>query len=47
MLEAGRSLLAGSPEKIGLALGVFAIGIAVMAVWARTGLRSAERAGGS
>jgi ABC-2 type transport system permease protein len=46
VLEAGRSLLAGSPEKVGLALGVFAVGIAVMAVWARTGLRSAERAGG-
>jgi ABC-2 type transport system permease protein len=47
VLEAGRSLLAGSPEEVGLALGVFAVGITVMSVWARTGLRSAERAGGS
>jgi len=46
VLEAGRSLLAGSPEEVGLALGIFAVGITVMAVWARTGLRSAERAGG-
>src|SRR3954466_3148597 len=46
VLEAGRSLLAGSPEKVGLALAIMAGGIAVMAVWARTGLRSAERAGG-
>ena len=46
LLEAGRSLLAGSPEKVGLALAIMAGGIAVMAVWARTGLRSAERAGG-
>jgi ABC-2 type transport system permease protein len=46
VLEAGRSLLAGSPEKVALALSIMAGGIAVMAVWARTGLRSAERAGG-
>jgi ABC-2 type transport system permease protein len=46
LLEAGRSLLAGSPEKVGLALAIMAGAIAVMAVWARTGLRSAERAGG-
>jgi ABC-2 type transport system permease protein len=45
LLEAGRSLLAGSPEKFGLALAIIAGAIAVMAVWARTGLRSAERAG--
>jgi ABC-2 type transport system permease protein len=46
VLEAGRSLLAGSPDKIAIALAIFAAGITVMAVWARTGLRSAERAGG-
>jgi ABC-2 type transport system permease protein len=45
VLEAGRSLLAGTPEKFLLALAVIAGGIAVMAIWARTGLRSAERAG--
>ena len=47
VLEAGRSLLAGAPEEIALAVGLLAAGIAAMAVWARTGLRSAERAGGS
>jgi ABC-2 type transport system permease protein len=45
VLEGARSLLAGSPEKVGLALAILVGGIAVMAVWARTGLRSAERAG--
>ena len=45
VLEAGRSLLAGSPEKVALAVALVLAGIAVMAVWARTGLRSAERAG--
>jgi ABC-2 type transport system permease protein len=47
VLEAGRSLVAGAPEEVALAVGLLAAGIAVMAVWARTGLRSAERAGGS
>jgi ABC-2 type transport system permease protein len=46
VLEAGRSLLAGDPEEVALAIGIALAGIAVMAVWARTGLRSAERAGG-
>jgi ABC-2 type transport system permease protein len=45
LLEAGRGLLAGAPVKFALALAVVAGGIVVMAVWARTGLRSAERAG--
>ena len=45
VLEAGRALLAGAPEKVALALAIMAGAIAVMAVWARTGLRSAERAG--
>jgi ABC-2 type transport system permease protein len=46
IVEAGRSLLAGDPEEVALALGILAAGITVMAAWARTGLRSAERAGG-
>jgi ABC-2 type transport system permease protein len=45
LLEAGRSLFAGSPEKVGLALALLAAGIALFAIWARTGLRSAEKAG--
>jgi ABC-2 type transport system permease protein len=45
ILESGRSLLAGSPEKVGIALMVLAAGIFVFAYWARGGLRSAERAG--
>ena len=45
VVEAGRSLLAGAPEKVVLSLGVLAVAGLVMAVWARTGLRSAERAG--
>jgi ABC-2 type transport system permease protein len=45
MLEAGRSLIAGSPEDVGLAFAV-AVGLAGMFVlWALRGLRSAERAG--
>ncbi|MFN8173889.1 MAG: ABC transporter permease [Solirubrobacteraceae bacterium] len=47
LLEAGRSLLAGSPEKVALSLALLAIGLLVFAVWARGGLRSAERAGGA
>jgi ABC-2 type transport system permease protein len=46
VLEAGRGLLAGAPEKVALALAIMAGGLLVMALWARTGLRSAERAGG-
>ena len=45
LLEAGRSLIAGSPQDVGLA---FLIAIAfgfVLAVWARRGLSAAERAG--
>jgi ABC-2 type transport system permease protein len=47
VLEAGRSLLAGQPEEVAAAIAIILAGIAVMAVWARTGLRSAERAGGN
>ena len=46
VMEAGRALLAGAPEKVALALAIMGMAIGVMAVWARTGLRSAERAGG-
>jgi ABC-2 type transport system permease protein len=46
LLEAGRSLLAGSPTEVGLAF-VVALGLAVgFALWAIRGLRRAEAAGG-
>ena len=45
ILEAGRGLLAGSPIKVGLSLALLAATIVAMALWARRGLRSAERAG--
>ena len=45
VLEAGRALLAGSPVKVALAFAVLAGGAAVMAIFARRGLASAERAG--
>ena len=45
VLEAGRGLLAGSPVKVGAAFLGLAIGVAVMTVFARRGLASAERAG--
>ena len=44
-LEAARGLLAGSPVKVVLAFGLLAGGAALMSVWARRGLASAERAG--
>jgi ABC-2 type transport system permease protein len=45
LLEAGRSLIAGSPEDVGLAFAL-AVGLAaVFVLWALRGLRSAERAG--
>lgn len=45
VVEAGRGLLAGSPVKVGLSFALLAAGALVMVVWARRGLRSAERAG--
>jgi ABC-2 type transport system permease protein len=45
VLEAGRSLLAGSPVKVVIAFAVLAGGAALMATFARRGLASAERAG--
>jgi len=47
LLDAGRSLLAGSPEKVALSFALLAIALLGFAVWARGGLRSAERAGGA
>ena len=45
LLEAGRSLIAGSPTDVGLAF-LIASGLAVaLGFWALRGLRSAERAG--
>ena len=44
-LEAARGLFAGSPVKVAAAYGLLAAGILLMAVWARRGLASAERAG--
>jgi ABC-2 type transport system permease protein len=45
LLEAGRSLISGSPEHVALAYGV-ALGLAgAFVLWAGRGLRSAERAG--
>jgi ABC-2 type transport system permease protein len=43
-LDADRSLIAGSPEKLLAAFAVLAGLILLMLVWARGGLRSAERA---
>jgi ABC-2 type transport system permease protein len=44
-LEAARGLIAGSPVKLLLAFALLLAGSALMAVWARRGLASAERAG--
>jgi ABC-2 type transport system permease protein len=45
MMEAGRSLIAGDPQDVGLAF-LLALGLAVAFVlWAQRGLRAAERAG--
>ena len=44
VLEAGRGLLAGAPEKVLPAFAVLLGLVAVMALWSWGGLRSAERA---
>jgi ABC-2 type transport system permease protein len=46
LLEAGRSLLAGSPEDVGLAFAVAFALVGGFALWALRGLRRAEAAGG-
>ncbi len=45
MLEAGRSLLAGSPTEVALAFALGMVMIGGFAVWAFRGLRRAEAAG--
>jgi len=44
-LEAGRGLLAGTPVEVGIAFAALAAAAAVLSVFARRGLASAERAG--
>jgi ABC-type multidrug transport system permease subunit len=45
-LEAGRSLISGSPEYVAIAFGSALCMACVLAVWARLGMRRAEAAGG-
>jgi ABC-2 type transport system permease protein len=45
LLEAGRGLIDGRPTGVAAAFGVSSLLVAVFAVWARTGLARAERAG--
>jgi ABC-2 type transport system permease protein len=45
LLEAGRSLIAGSPSDVALAFGIALAMAVLLAWWARRGLRAAERAG--
>jgi ABC-2 type transport system permease protein len=45
VVESGRGLLAGSPVKVGLSFALLAVGAAVLALFSRRGLASAERAG--
>ena len=47
LLEAGRSLIAGTPTNVALAFATALALAAVLSLWARRGLRSAERAGGA
>jgi ABC-2 type transport system permease protein len=43
-LESARGFIADDPTKVGLALGLAALMICAFTLWARRGLRSAERA---
>ena len=45
LLEAGRSLIAGSPTDVALAFGIAFVMAALLAWWAKRGLSAAERAG--
>ena len=45
ILEAARGFMAGDPVYVGLAFGLGILLVAVLLVWARRGLRSAEAAG--
>ena len=46
LLEAGRSLVSGSPEYVAVAFGAAFFLLLVFAVWAALGMRRAEAAGG-
>jgi ABC-2 type transport system permease protein len=46
LLEAGRSLIAGAPERVGVAFAAALALIAGFSLWAVRGLRKAEAAGG-
>jgi ABC-2 type transport system permease protein len=46
VLSAGRGLVAGRPEYVGLAFGLVLAMVAAFAVWGVRGVRNAERAGG-
>jgi hypothetical protein len=43
VLEAGRGFLAGEPTKVLPAFAVVALFVSISLLWARGGLRSAER----
>jgi ABC-type multidrug transport system permease subunit len=45
LLEAGRGLIAGDPVEVAAAFGIAVGGVALFALWALRGLRSAEAAG--
>jgi ABC-2 type transport system permease protein len=45
ILESGRGFIEGEPTQVAAAFGLAAALLAVFAVWARTGLASAERSG--
>jgi ABC-2 type transport system permease protein len=45
VIEAGRGLLAGSPVKVALSFALLAAGAALLGLFSRRGLASAERAG--
>jgi ABC-2 type transport system permease protein len=45
LLESGRGFIEGRPTQVGAAFGAAAVMLVVFAVWARTGLARAERAG--
>jgi len=45
LLEASRGFIAGEPTKVGISAACLAGLIALTALWARGGLRSAEAAG--
>jgi len=44
-LESGRGFIEGRPTQVGAAFGAAAVMLVVFALWARTGLARAERAG--